>query len=282
EHHDHHPHVRHPRVRHPHVRHPHGRRPPDDVPAHPVRSDPGRGAAQDVRHPLGILAPDEHRHPGRARQRGGRALRTGRGDRVRQLRRCHRHPDVDPAAGHRGPVGHRRVEPALRPHDLHPGAEPRSRHRCQGRRRCRRGGRRDGRRAGGRRARQRRGLPARRRADPVGRHRGQPRLHRARLGARAADGLHARRAGAQLPRRDRRLLRLRVHRADAVRRAGLDPGLVPRRPAVGGLPVQPDLALRHGRPLGRRGGPAGRDRRPVAGPADAGGPVAGEPVGGQV
>ena len=100
-----------------------------DVRTHPDAHDHGRRAAQDVRHPLGLLADGQRRHPGRDRHRCGHPVRPGRRDHLRQLRRRHRHPDDDRAADHRGPLDHQRVEPAHRPDDVHHGAEPQPRRR---------------------------------------------------------------------------------------------------------------------------------------------------------
>ena len=163
---------------------------------------------------------------------------------LRQLRRRHRHPDDDRAADHRGPLDHQRVEPAHRPDDVHDGAEPQPRRAGQAARHRAGRDRLDPGRARGRRSRQRGRQPAGRRPDHLGhdRHRGP--LHPRRQRSRPADGLHPRRAVPQLGRRHRRLLRLRDGAPDPVGPAGRRPGLVRRRAALGGLPVEPDRPVR--------------------------------------
>ena len=123
------------------------RRPEASEPARPAprrhRGDPAvaliaRRAAQDVRHPLRLLADGQHRHHRRARDRRRHPVRAGRASSPTHLRRRDRLPDGGHPADDRDPVGHQRVEPAQRPDHVHPGAAPRPGDRRQGDRRRRR------------------------------------------------------------------------------------------------------------------------------------------------
>ena len=94
--------------------------------AHPVPHRRRRGAPQDVRHPVGLLADGRHRGRGRARDRARSSPSPPSSDLT-----------YDSFAGAIGVpmtillpvvailVGHRGVEPAGRADDVHPGAPPR-------------------------------------------------------------------------------------------------------------------------------------------------------------
>ena len=89
-------------------------------------------AAQDVRHPLRLLADRQHRHHRRPGHRRRHPLGPGRPADLLHLR----HRDPLPRGGHpaadRDPGGHQRVEPTHRAHHVHPGPAPRPDHRGQG------------------------------------------------------------------------------------------------------------------------------------------------------
>ena len=95
-------------------------RPPD-----PADPDDRRRAAQDVRHPLGLLADGQHRHPRGARDRRGDPLRARQRADLRHLRHRDRLPDGGDPADDRDPLRHQRVEPAQRADDVHAGPAPR-------------------------------------------------------------------------------------------------------------------------------------------------------------
>ena len=92
----------------------------------PIPLEPGRPrrAAQDVRHPVGVLADREHRHHRSDRHDRDHRVRAGRRPDLLQLRQGGRVPDHgDPADG-RPAVHHQRVEPAQRADDVHLRPEP--------------------------------------------------------------------------------------------------------------------------------------------------------------
>ena len=84
-------------------------------------------AAQDVRHPRGLLADGQRRHRVRARHRRGHPLGARRGDHPGDVRHRDRHAAVGGAADHRDPLDHQRVQPAHRPDDVHARAVARTR-----------------------------------------------------------------------------------------------------------------------------------------------------------
>ena len=131
----------------------------------------------------------------------GDPLRRPRGPHLPDVHRGDQRSDVADPADHRDPVGHRGVEPAQRPDDLHAGPAPLAGHRRQaGRLRRRRSGRHPGRLRD--RRRRQRGRSGRRRSGPgVGPDDRQPAHDRAGQRSRHAGRLHARRARPQLGRR---------------------------------------------------------------------------------
>ena len=101
---------------------------------HPDEPRRGRRAAQDVRHPVGVLADGEHRRHVDHRLRSP-SIVFGKDQRpdLRQLRAGLRHPDVGDPADRGHPRGDLGVEPAQRADHLHAGAAPRPGGRRQGR-----------------------------------------------------------------------------------------------------------------------------------------------------
>ncbi|CAA9373075.1 MAG: hypothetical protein AVDCRST_MAG47-1425, partial [uncultured Nocardioidaceae bacterium] len=227
----------------------------------------GRRAAQDVRHPVGILADGEHRHHRRARLGGRGALRPGRRRHLQQLRRRHRGADDDHPPDRGDPVRDERVEPAERADDVHARAEPRPRHGSQG---C---GDRPGRDRLDRRRLRRRGRRQPHRLDRQrDRHRVGHGVHAAlgdpaRQCARHAARLRLRAAAAQLGRGDRRLPRVRAGAASAGRAPVGHAELVRRRPSLGGLQLRPRRAVRPDAERGAVGEPRDVHRAVAGAPA---------------
>ena len=185
-----------------------------DVRSDPAVPDRGRRAAQVLRHPHRVLAGGRHRHRLGARHRRGRPVRGTGTAHVQHVHPGDRVPAGGDPADDRDPVGHRRVEPADRPHHVHAGAPPRAGRAGQGRRRRLGGGGLHARGVRGRSPRQRRGRTSRGRPRRVEPGRGHAARHRARQHPGGPVRLHAGRADPGLGRRDRRLLRLRVPDAD--------------------------------------------------------------------
>jgi hypothetical protein len=169
---------------------------PVTEPASPRGIPLGRITSTELRKmlPVRLLDHGQHRVGVDGHDGHGDPLRRARKPHVPHVHRGDQRADVADPADHRDLVGHRRVEPAQRPDDLHPGPAPFTGHRGQAARVSRNRTGRHHYRLRDRRRRQHRRHRHRRSGSSVGPDDRQSPHDRAGQRARNAGRLHARRA----------------------------------------------------------------------------------------